>query len=160
MLIRWYWWRLNGYGFATGMVAGMIAAIIQKIVFPDVPEYISFGWASGISLIGVIIGTYATPPTNDDVLFNFYRTTRPFGFWRHIRGRLSDEVIQSINKENRRDLFSIFLAIPWQLILFLSWMMILVRAWDQLTVLLILLVVISVILYFSWYRHLRKNVTT
>ncbi|MBC8399931.1 MAG: sodium:solute symporter, partial [Candidatus Marinimicrobia bacterium] len=27
MLLRWYWWRMNGYGFAIGTVSGMVAAI-------------------------------------------------------------------------------------------------------------------------------------
>lgn len=159
MRIRWYWWRLNGYGFASGMVAGMIAAIIQKIAFPDVPEYISFSFASGTSLAGVIIGTYAIPPTADAVLFNFYRTTRPFGFWGHIREKLSIEILAEVKAENRRDRFSILLVIPWQLILFLEWIMILVRSWAQLVILLVQLIILSVTLYFTWYRYLDKNVT-
>ncbi|MEJ2634840.1 MAG: sodium:solute symporter, partial [Calditrichia bacterium] len=80
-LLRWYWWRLNGYGFAIGTVVGMVAAILQKYFFPQVPEYVSFLWASGTSLIGLILGTYLTKPTPSHVLFNFYRTTRPFGWW-------------------------------------------------------------------------------
>ncbi|MGD9489784.1 MAG: sodium:solute symporter [Calditrichaceae bacterium] len=158
MLIRWYWWRLNGYGFAIGTVAGMLAAVVQKLLFPEVPEYISFGFASGISLLGVIIGTYATPATSDSVLLNFYKVTRPFGFWGHIRAKLSDQKLGEIRKENKRDIFSIFLAVPWQLILFLSWMMLLVRDWTKLSVLLILLVAISTTLYFTWFRHLRQKV--
>ncbi len=158
MLIRWYWWRLNGYGFAIGTVAGMLAAVVQKLLFPEVPEYISFGFASGISLLGVIIGTYATPATSDSVLLNFYKVTRPFGFWGHIRAKLSDQNLGEIRKENKRDIFSIFLAVPWQLILFLSWMMLLVRDWTKLSVLLVLLAAISTTLYFTWFRHLRQKV--
>ncbi|MGD9899261.1 MAG: sodium:solute symporter [Calditrichaceae bacterium] len=159
MLIRWYWWRLNGYGFAIGTVAGMLAAVVQKLLFPEVPEYISFAFASGISLLGVIVGTYATPATNDSVLLNFYKVTRPFGFWGHIRAKLSDQKLGEIRKENKRDIFSIFLAVPWQLILFLSWMMLLVRDWTKLSVLLVLLVAISTTLYFTWFRHLSQKVS-
>ncbi|MFO7889860.1 MAG: hypothetical protein R6V04_05925, partial [bacterium] len=84
-LIRWYWWRLNGWGFAIGTAAGMIAAVIQRLVFPGVPEYVSFIFASGVSLIATIIGTYFTKPTDFKVLVKFYRTTRPFGFWGPVK---------------------------------------------------------------------------
>jgi len=28
LVLRWYWWRFNGYGFAFGTFAGIIAAIL------------------------------------------------------------------------------------------------------------------------------------
>jgi Na+/proline symporter len=31
-LARWYWWRMNGYGFAAGTVAGMVAAVLQRLI--------------------------------------------------------------------------------------------------------------------------------
>ncbi|MFQ6079681.1 MAG: sodium:solute symporter, partial [Thermodesulfobacteriota bacterium] len=103
-LVRWYWWRLNGYGFAIGTVAGMVAAIVQRIVFPDVPEYVAFSFASGISLVTMIAGTYATKPTNEALLSEFYKTTRPFGFWGHIRESIPGHVMQKVDRENRRDI--------------------------------------------------------
>lgn len=154
MLVRWYWWRLNGWGFAVGTVAGMTAAVIQRLAFPDVPEYVAFGFAAGVSLLGLLIGTYATRPTDEAVLFNFYKTTRPFGFWRHIRNRMTQENLLEVNRENRRDIFSIFVAVPWQLSLFMLWMMFLFHSWNQFFILLGIISVLSLILYFSWFRHL------
>ena len=29
-VIRWYWWRFNGYGFAIGTAVGMSAAVFNK----------------------------------------------------------------------------------------------------------------------------------
>ena len=26
-VLKWYWWRLNGYGFFVGMLVGMIGAL-------------------------------------------------------------------------------------------------------------------------------------
>ncbi len=31
-LARWYWWRMNGYGFAAGTVAGMLAAVLRRLL--------------------------------------------------------------------------------------------------------------------------------
>jgi hypothetical protein len=158
MLMRWYWWRMNGWGFTVGTVVGMASAVIQRLMYPEIPEYVAFSFASGMSLFGVFIGTYLTKPTDEEVLFNFYKTTRPFGLWGSIRRRLPAETVQAIHKENKRDIFSLFLAVPWQLSLFMLWMMLLFRSWDQFFIILGILIVLSVGLYFSWFRHLDKNV--
>ncbi|MFQ6032957.1 MAG: sodium:solute symporter, partial [Candidatus Zixiibacteriota bacterium] len=157
-LVRWYWWRLNGYGFAIGTVAGMAAAIVQRIVFPDAPEYVAFSFASGISLVTMIAGTYATKPTNEAVLSEFYKTTRPFGFWGHIRESIPGHVMQKVDRENRRDIVSTFMAVPWQVILFLTFMMVIMRRWDTFGYLLLILAALSIGLYFKWFRHLSAEV--
>jgi SSS family solute:Na+ symporter len=157
-LVRWYWWRLNGWGFAIGTAAGMIAAIVQRLLFPDVPEYVSFVFATGCSFIGMLIGTYATRPTKFDVLSAFYKTTRPFGFWNPVRNKLSDPVMKKVNRENRRDIVSIFMAVPWQVVMFLTFMMVIMQRWDWFGRLLVIFVILSIGLYFAWFRHLSTEV--
>jgi solute:Na+ symporter, SSS family len=158
MFMRWYWWRLNGYGFAAGTVFGMIAAIVQKSFFPNIPEYISFLFAAGVSLVALIIATYITAPTDHKVLYQFYSATRPFGFWKPVRRRFSENTMQHINDENKRDLISIFFAVPWQIVLFLFMMMLVMGRMDNLLWLGILLVFLSLGLYFFWFRHLSTEV--
>jgi Na+/proline symporter len=157
-LVRWYWWRLNGWGFAIGTAAGMIAAIVQRLLFPNVPEYVSFVFATGCSFIGMLIGTYATRPTKFDVLSAFYKTTRPFGFWNPVRNKLSDPVMKKVNRENRRDIVSIFMAVPWQVVMFLTFMMAIMQRWDWFGRLLVIFVILSIGLYFTWFRHLSTEV--
>lgn len=157
-LLRWYWWRFNGYGFAWGTVVGMVAAVLQKYFYPDVPEYVSFVWASGTSLLALIIATYLTKPTDEAVLSNFYKITRPFGLWGHIRAKLPENIQEKINKENRRDIIATFFAVPWQIILFLAGMTIIMKTWGDLWYLLVALIFLSVGLYYFWYRHLSDEV--
>ncbi|MEA1985900.1 MAG: sodium:solute symporter [Candidatus Marinimicrobia bacterium] len=158
-LIRWYWWRLNGYGYAIGMGAGAISAIIWKLTVPStVEEYYAFMFAAGISLIATIIGTKFTKPTDDKVLQNFYNVTRPFGFWKKFKNKLPENTVKSIDKENRRDIIATFMAVPWQIILFLFMMNIVFQVWSQILMLGILLIALSVGLYFKWYRHLSTEV--
>lgn len=157
-LARWYWWRLNGYGFAIGTVAGMAAAIIQRTFFPDVPEYVAFSFASGISLITMIIGTLLTSSTDESVLKDFYRRTRPFGFWYRIKNAIPSSVLEKVNQENRRDIIATFFAVPWQVVLFLTMMMIVMQRWDTFGWLFSLLVILSAGLYYFWYRHLSTEV--
>ena len=157
-LARWYWWRMNGYGFAAGTVAGMVAAVLQRLFLPEIPEYFAFMIATGSSLLGMVIGTYATPPTDEKVLFEFYRRTRPFGLWKTVRQKMKPETLEQINRENRRDILSTFFAVPWQLVLFLTGMAIIFKRWDEFLWLSGILIILSVGLYFSWFRHLSTEV--
>ncbi len=157
-LVRWYWWRINGYGFAIGTFVGMLAGILQKLLLPNIPEYFTFIIASGSSLIATIVGTLLTSPTDEKVLLNFYKVTRPFGAWGPIRNKFSQRFVGEIKRENRRDIFSIFFAVPWQVCLFLMWMLLIMKRWDSFFVLLLVTIILSIILYFSWFRHLSTEV--
>ena len=154
-VLRWYWWRVNGYGYMIGLAAGTIAAIIWKIVTPaSIPDYYSLLFASTISLVGIILGTLLTKPTDDKVVEKFYRVTRPFGFWKKYKDRLSPQEVKKIDTENRQDIRSLFIAIPWQLTLFLFMMSFMLKVWLQTIILGLILVVLSIGLYFDWYKKL------
>lgn len=158
-LIRWYWWRLNGYGYAIGMGAGMLASIIWKIFAPEATaEYWSFLFAAGTSFIATIVGTLLTEPTEEKVLDHFYRVTRPFGFWQPMRAKLPHEIVHQIKRENRRDIISIFFAVPWQVCLFMMWMVLVMKRYDTFLSLLGTVLVLSLLLYFTWFRHLSTEV--
>ena len=157
-MLRWYWWRMNGYGFAWGTLAGMVAAILQRMFLPDIPEYFSFLIASGASLVGVIIGTYMAEPTDEKVLLDFYKRTRPFGFWGPIKAKIEQKQMAQINKENKRDIWSTVIAVPWQVVLFLTGMALILKRWDELAWLALILAALSAGLYFNWFRHLSTEV--
>ncbi len=158
LLIRWYWWRLNGYGFAIGMGAGMIAALVQKMFFGGIPEYAAFLFSASISFIFLVWGTYKTTPTERPVLENFYKVTRPCGFWRPIREGLSTRFVQELDAENKRDFVALLCAVPWQLVLFLMLMAAVMRRWDNFSILFVLFALFSCGLYFFWYRYLSSEV--
>lgn len=158
MLLRWYWSRMNGWGFAIGTISGMIAAILIKWLAPEtVTEYIMFTVATLASITGTVFGTLFTEPTKDEILLNFYKKTRPFGFWGKYRRALSKENRIAVDSENRRDIFSTFLAVPWQVVFFLFMMSIMFKNWTTVVVLGVLFVGLTTALYFSWYRHLSKD---
>lgn len=158
ILVRWYWWRLNGYGFAVGTIVGLIAAIIQRAFFPDIPEYVSFTTVALISFGSMLVGTYATRPTDPEVLHAFYKATRPFGFWGPVRQKFSPTLMDKINQENRRDIVAIFFAVPWQIVLFLTGMTLIIKSWNQFAWLFAILIFLSAGLYFNWFRHLSTEV--
>lgn len=152
LLLRWYWWKFNAYGFAWGTLAGMIAAIVTKAVIlpltnnPQTQEYILFFIPAICSLLGCIIGTYANkledPEEYDKVVENFYVITKPFGFW----GKFG----QGLTREHKFDIAATFLAVPWQLSLFLLGMMVMMKNWENVKILGLLVWLLSIGLYVIW----------
>jgi len=164
LLMRWYWWRFNGYGLAIGTASGAIAAIMTKVLIITniIPiqsqEYLLFLIPGISSLLGCILGTLLTPPPDLQVIENFYIQTRPFGFWDKIRLKLNPGVIAKIKRENRRDILATVIAIPWQLVLFMMGIMFMSKNWENFGYLSLVFIILSISLYFLWYRHLNKLV--
>ena len=159
LLLRWYWWRYNGYGLAAGTVAGMLSAILIRVLRIDLPEYMAFLAPSAISLAGCVIGSLLTPPTSRETLLKFVTVTRPFGFWRPVLEQLPQAEQDTIRDESRRDLAAIVFAVPWQLVLFLLGMVFVLRQWTAFTALLAIFVVLSGGVYWFWFRHLDTDET-
>ena len=153
--LRWYWWRFNGYGYAGGTAVGMVLAVGQRLLVPDLPELQTFFLAFGGTLVACVVITLLTQPTADGVLREFVSRTRPFGLWHRVRTELSPRLQADIRTETRRDIIAILIAVPWQLALFMTAMVMVTKQWGQFFTLLAILVALSVALYFAWYRHLR-----
>jgi hypothetical protein len=93
-VLRWYWWRMNGWGYAFGTLGGVLLSLVV-LFFPDVPVYYVFPAICGASLIASIVTSLATQPVERGILIGFYRSVRPFGLWRPIReqsGLSTDEL--------------------------------------------------------------------
>ena len=110
--------------------------------------YFSFAIVVGSSLIATIAGTLFTSPTNPETLANFYKTTRPFGFWKPVLKIINLDKSAAIKKENRWDIIAICFALPWQIVLFLTLMTFILQRWDYLAVLTIVLILLSAGLYY------------
>jgi len=155
--VRWYWWRLNGYGYAIGIGAGISAAVVQRIVAPAMQEWMAFLTVGSVSLLGLIAGTLFTRPTEQNVLEHFYRTTRPMGLWKKISEKMDVSFLSLVQKENRRDFTAMFFSVPWQISLFLTPTYAVIHKWSSFAECLLVLIVSSAGLYFFWFRHLKDN---
>jgi hypothetical protein len=155
-ILRWYWHRFNGWGYAIGTIVGIGAAILQKLVWPDLDEASQLGVISVIALGACVVGTYVTAPTEPKILGEFYRKTRPFGLWGCVRRDLSDEERHAIRAEHIRDLVSILPAVCLFFFLFLGSMYAVLGDWNMTGIAFAVVVVCGAILYFTWYRHLGE----
>jgi len=156
--IRWYWWRFNGYGYAGGTFVGMITAIFVRFSgLVDLTEIQMFFVTALVTFIGSIVIALMTAPTDEDTLREFYKKTRPFGFWGRVRDHLTDIDMEAVHRENRRDIWSTVIAVPWMLFMGITPMLFVTKQWEYFGYASALLVVLSVFLYFNWYRHLSKE---
>lgn len=153
--LKWYWWRFNANGFFWGMAVGIVAALVMPYVTTGLPLY---WWPLLfiLSLTGAIIGTYTAPPTDAAVLQSFYKTVRPWGFWKPVH----DMVIASDPgfKANTRfwlDMFNVVIGIIAQLCLTILPMYLVLQMQTELYITIALIIIIVLILKQTWWNKLE-----
>ncbi len=110
-LLKWYWWRFNGYGFFWGMVAGIIPALIFPYIFSNTLSLYYFPLILIIAVIGCIAGTLLTKPVDNQTLKLFYKNVKPWGFWKPIRKMVqSEDQDFQPNTNFKRDLLNIIIG--------------------------------------------------
>ena len=171
-VLKWYWWRFTGYGYFWGMVTGIASAIVMPKIVPLVPfvqqllatysinmeVVIIFPVVLAISLIGCLLGTLLTKPESDEVLMDFYRRVRPWGFWGPILKKvLAEDPGFKRNKDFFRDMFNIAVGIVWQIALVALPLYIVIQEFDRAGIALAVILATSAILKFTWFDHLTER---
>ena len=156
-VLKWYWWRFNANGFFWGMVAGIAGALVFNRLFTGVEFLYYFPLLFVLSITGCIIGTFSAPATDAAILDNFYKTVRPWGFWRPVHARVvaADPSFQP-NKRFGLDMFNVLLGIIGQLCLTVLPMYIVLGMQLPLLVTLILIIIIVFILKRTWWNKLEN----
>jgi solute:Na+ symporter, SSS family len=85
-VLRWYWWRMNGWGYAFGTLGGIMLSLVA-LFFPKAPAYYVFPLICVASLIASVVVSLATRPTDQNILVHFYESVRPFGLWKPIAAK-------------------------------------------------------------------------
>ncbi|MFQ5805967.1 MAG: sodium:solute symporter [Phycisphaerae bacterium] len=165
-MLKFYWWRFNAGGVVFGTIFGLTAALLDRL-FPQVNAFLqgvfpqefpaelaSFTYLVVIGLIGSILGTYLTKPTDPKVAEHFYRTTRPFGLWGRLKRTLAPDVREAMTREHRRDLLALPFTLGWQITLFLLPMQLVVRNFQAFSYTLVIFLLCLGGMYVFWYRHL------
>jgi Na+/proline symporter len=153
-LLKMYWWRFNGGGFAIGTIAGCVGAVVQRLFWPELPEQWQFVILTIFSAACSIIGTYISQPTERAVLENFYRITRPFGFWNPLIHILPEDVKTKMKREHLYDLLALPFAGTWLVTMFLMPMQLVIRQFRAFYFTLGLFILSVIFMYFFWYKNL------
>ena len=98
------------------MLFGLIASTIKLFFFPQYVDIFVFPLIFAFSLLGCIIGTYATPFPNPESVAAFYKQTRPWGFWKPVREKVMALDPTFIpNRHFKRDGFNVIVGVVWQM---------------------------------------------
>jgi len=162
-VLRWYWWRMNGWGYAAGSLAGLAASLplLMLTLFWRVepPLSISFPVICSLSLAASLVVTWATPPTDDSILIAFFTTVRPFGLWQPIRHKAQLPPAAATNASEGMPLALVNVVLAG-IVIFGAYVgpMYLVGHWHAAASgWLTTAAVAGILLYFTWYRHLPEE---
>ncbi len=164
-VLKWYWWRFNGYGYFWGMLSGIVAALILPALNLDIlqnwPLTENFSMNAFpviflISIIGSVLGSLLTERESDETLKKFYRQVRPWGFWKPVHKMiLAEDPSFKGNKDFWRDMFNVVVGIVWQLSLMAFPVFLIIREWKAFYIATGIMIVTSIILKFTWWNKLK-----
>ena len=154
-ILKWYWWRFNGYGYFWGMVVGLAGSLVTQKLFPAWRAIDTFPLILVVSLIGSLIATYVTPPEEEEVLKDFYRRVRPWGFWGPIYAKVvKEDPSFRRNTDFYRDMMNIAVGTVWQTCFPLLAMYLVTRNFRNTGITFAVLVATSIMLKKTWYDRL------
>jgi Na+/proline symporter len=160
-VLKWYWWRFNGYGYFWGMVSGILGAVLflllEEVTGRSFNALYTFPVLLLISLGGCLAGTFMSKAEDDEVLKKFYKTVNPWGWWGPIREMVVREDPSFVpNDAAAHDLTNVAVGIVWQLCLVILPIYIVLKQWNWAAIIFVVLAVTSVYIKFNWYDRLEK----
>jgi len=157
-MLKWIWWRFNSYGYFGGMLAGLIAATIVPGFFPETSAIYLFPVILAISFTGCLLGVLLGKPDDMEVLKNFYKTTKPWGFWKPVLNELKKEdVTFNGNKDFWKDMLNCVIGIVWQMTFVLSPIYLLIKEYYSLGLVVTLMIITSLVLKKTWYDKIKTK---
>lgn len=156
--LKWIWWRFNSYGYFWGMLAGLVAATIVPQLYPDTAAIYLFPLILLISFIGCFLGVIFAKQDDMEVLKHFYRTTKPWGFWKPvIREIQKEDPGFEPNRNFLRDAFNCLVGIVWQMTFVLFPIYLIIKEYYSMAFVVLLMIITSVILKKTWYDKLKSS---
>ena len=162
-VLKWFWWRFNGYGYFWGMMTGIASAMFVPTLMEhafgrNINALYTFPVIFAVSAVGCFAGTFLNAAEDETILKKFYKTVNPWGFWGPIRRSVikEDSTFQP-NRNCGRDCLNVVVGMLWQLCLVSLPIFIVLRNWRWVGAILATLVITVTFLKFNWYDKLEKE---
>ncbi|WP_049631045.1 sodium:solute symporter family protein [Cellvibrio sp. pealriver] len=153
-VLKWYWWRFNGYGYFWGMVTGF--AIAFPLIFTDISPINAFPFMFVACIAACVIGSLLTAPDDMEVLKKFYAKVRPWGFWAPVLAEVQKEYPHlGSNKNFTRDALNVVVGVVWQTSLVAAPIFMVIKHWPEFISAMAIALVASIFLWFNWYKKLE-----
>jgi Na+/proline symporter len=159
-VLKWVWWRFNGYGYFWGMMIGIASAmfvpgLMAKALGHEINALYTFPIIFAVSAAGCFAGTFLSKAEDEEVLNKFYKTVNPWGWWGPIRERvMQGDPTFKPNCNFSRDMINVLVGMIWQLCLVSLPIFTVLRNWLWAGGITFALVVTSVFIKFNWYDKL------
>ena len=156
-VLRWYWWRINGWSYAAGTFSGMVLSLIQALVpaFSKLPLYETFPAIAGAVLLITVAVALLTEPTDRETLLRFYRQVRPAGFWKPIADETG--LAREANAAFGNDMMNVVIGIPWLIAMWLCPVYLVLHRFAESGTAFAVVAALSVVLYKTWYLRLTED---
>jgi Na+/proline symporter len=157
-VLRWYWWRLNGWGYSAGVLAGILGSILA-LFMPTAPMFVTFPPIAALSLGASVIVSLLTPAVEASVLVSFYRGVRPFGLWGPVKRLIPPEDLASLPGSERagRVVLNVILGMAAIAGLYLGPMFLVAHRPGQAVAWLSVSLVAGLLLWRTWLRPLMRE---
>jgi solute:Na+ symporter, SSS family len=153
-VLKWYWWRFNGYGYFWGMLTGF--AIAFPLIFTDISPINAFPFMFVACIAACMLGSLLSAPDDMAVLKKFYTKVRPWGFWAPVLAEVQKDHPQvGANKNFARDAINVVVGILWQTSLTASPIFLVIKHWPEFIIAISIAVSTSIFLWFNWYKKLE-----
>jgi Na+/proline symporter len=159
-VLRWYWARLNGWGYfagiATGMVLSLVQAILQACDILKEPVYVTFPAVALGAMAAAVVVALATPPTDPETLKRFYRQVQPAGAWGAVARAIRAEDPAFRKEPFVIDLVNVGIAVVWLLALYTAPVLFVTHQMQYAAIAGAVVLVLTAVLAFTWWPHLPK----
>jgi SSS family solute:Na+ symporter len=156
-VLKWHWWRFNANGFFWGMLCGIVSALIFTHFFSGIEFLYYFPVLFLISMAGSVIGSYAAPATDIEVLKSFYKNVRPWGFWKPVNDLVvAEDPSFQRNTNFKLNMFNVVIGIIAQLCLTILPMYLILMQKIPLLITVLILAVVIFILKRTWWNKLSE----
>ncbi len=161
-VLKWHWWRFNGFGFFWGMIIGTLGALvvppIVEHLWPGTNTLYAFPAIFVFSALGCFLGTLLTKPEDEEILKKFYMTIRPWGFWKPIADKIKAEQPDfETNTDCGRHWFNVTIGIIWQTSLVALPIYVVIQRTQGILGALLVLAATTAILKKSWFDRLPSE---
>ena len=157
-VLKWHWWRFNGYGYFWGMISGIAAALLFPLLASGLSPLDTFPFLLIISAVACVVASLLTEPDDEETLKSFYTSVRPWGFWKPIHAKVvAEQPGYTGNQHFRRDMANVAVGITWQMSLMLFPVYMLVFNFSAMWFVIALALAATWFLKKNWYDKLEED---
>jgi Na+/proline symporter len=106
-ILRWFWWRINGYSELSAMIISFVIALYFQFIhpltsLPEISSAVQLVIGVAVTTLTWLLVTWLTPPENIETLTRFHKLIRAGGpGWKKVVAKIGEKEDHQDMKEPR-----------------------------------------------------------